>query len=144
MDLVSATQEQYTAFRAKYCYKIAAGDEALLPLSFAFLSCLPFCEGVVQTEEITEAQMFIAFAMSSAGGGFDPAAIVDEKILVTRELGREAIVREYELREGMTGTDSISLLRRMPVAYGLLSKHLCPDVIEADGTRPFQAGAYVV
>ena len=145
MALVSATEEEYKAFLDKYGYGCELGQESLLALSFAFLSSLPFCDGanVAQTEAITEAQMFIAYAMSEKGGGFNPAALADAKTLIKRNIGRSAIVREYEVNELLAGTDPMSQLRKIPMALGLLNQYLCPVAVAGEDA-PFIAGAFVV
>lgn len=145
MALVPATETEYQAFLDKFGFSIASCDLKHLPLSFAFLSSLPFCDDdPAQTPQITEAQLFIAYSMSNGGGGFNPTAIAGDRILIKEELGREAIVEEYQVNELLSGTDPMSLLRSMPMAFGLLSKYLCPVAVTEDGEAPFQAGIFVV
>lgn len=134
MAIVSATNEQFTAFLTKYGYEIADDESALLPLSFVFLSTLPFCSGTESDGQITDAQCFIAYSMSSTGGGFNPAAIAEAKTLTKKGLGRGAITKEWAVNELLSGTDPVSMLRTMPIAYGLLNNYLCES----------RGGGYVV
>lgn len=142
MSLVAATEGEYTTFRTKYGRTIADGEEAFLPLSFAFLSTLPFCAGdaVEQTAAITEAQCFIAYAMSANGGGFDPTLMGDAKTLIKKNLGRSAIVKEYEINAQLVGTDPMSMLRKIPMALALLDSVLCPVPVAGESA----AGVFVV
>lgn len=125
MAIVSATIEQFTAFLTKYGYEIADDESALLPLSFTFLSTLPFCSSTDSDDQIIEAQCFIAYSMSANGGGFNPAAIAEAKTLTKKGLGRGAITKEWAVNELLNGTDPVSMLRAMPIAYGLLNGYLC-------------------
>jgi len=146
MALISATPAEYAAFLTKYGFSLPSGEPDFLPLSFTFLSTLPFCEGfsnVSSSPEILEAQMFIAYAMSSAGGGFSPVALADSRTVVEESIGRNALVEKYSINETLIGTDPMSMLRSVPMALGLLDSLLCP-VPAADEATTFRAAAFVV
>lgn len=135
MALVSATEPELTVFLAKYGYSIEEDATSLLALSFAFLSTLPFRDvESIDAERVAEAQCFIAYSMSANGGGFDPSAIAEAKTLTKKGLGRGAITKEWTVNELLNGTDPVSQLRAMPLAFGLLNNYL------SYGT----AGAFVV
>lgn len=123
MTPVSATEEQFTAFLTKYGYIVDGDTSPLLALSHAFLLTLPLSESA-DSERVVEAQCFIAYAISENGGGFNPAAIAEAKTLVKSGLGRSAIVDEWKINELLSGTDPLSLLRSIPLAYGLLKEYL--------------------
>ena len=128
MSLVSATEQEFADFQLKYGYSVDAGEAHLLPLSFAFAQTLPFCEGVeVDQDRFVEGQCFIAYAMSQAGGGFNPAAVAEAKTLVKKGLGRSAITKEWAVNQDLIGTDPMSQLKSVPMAYGLLKTYLCAE-----------------
>lgn len=125
MALVSATEPELTVFLAKYGYSIEEDGTPLLALSFAFLSTLPFRDvESVDVDRVAEAQCFIAYSMSANGGGFDPSAIAEAKTLIKEGLGRGAMIEEYSINTMLSGTDPISRLRSLPLAFGLLDKYL--------------------
>lgn len=122
MAITAATSEQFDTFLTDYGYTVAAEDKSrLLALSLAFLGTIDLC----QEGETHVAQCFIAYAMSAAGGGFNPAAVADDKTLVAKGLGRNAISKEWQVNDSLTGTDPVTLLKRVPMAYGLLRPLLC-------------------
>lgn len=122
----SATTERYQQFIAKYGYTHEGDVSPLLALSFAFLSALPFREGAeLDDDTLAEAQCFIAYAMSTTGGGFNPAAIAEAKTLTKKGIGKSEILKEWKVNELLIGNDPISLLRSMVIPYGLLNKYLC-------------------
>lgn len=125
MTLLSAAEPELNAFLAKYGYSIEEDATPLLALSFAFLSTLPFRDvESVDVDRVAEAQCFIAYSMSGNGGGFDPSAITEAKTLTKKGLGRGAITKEWAVNELLNGTDPISQLRAMPLAFGLLNNYL--------------------
>lgn len=132
----SITVEEYETFLSEFGYDQAGDKRLVINLSFAFLSTLPFCEGVTEDETkievIAQAQSFIAYAMSEEGGGLNPAAVSDTRITVTEELGRDAIVDEFEVNSELIGADPVSFLKRVQIAYGLLRPLLCDG--EQNGT----------
>lgn len=128
MALVSATEQEFADFQAKYGYTVDAGETHLLPLSFAFVQTLPFCaDAEVDQDRFAEGQCFIAYAMSQAGGGFNPAAVAEAKTLVKKGLGRSAITKEWAVNQDLIGTDPMSQLKSVPMAYGLLKTYLCTE-----------------
>jgi len=146
MALTSASTDEYKAFRQKYGYAIAGGNDAQhLALAFAFLKSLPFCNADQgDTDETKEAQFFIAYAMSEEGGGFNFTAPVDPRTLKKKEIGRNAIVKEWETNDLLVGTDPMSMLRRIPMALASINGLLCPVATDAEGVSTVEGGAYVV
>lgn len=126
MSLTSATVAEFDAFLLKYGWTVDEDKEVLLALSFAFLKTLSFCVAV-DDAVIVEAQCFIAYSMSSGGGGFDPSALASDKILTEEHLGRGAIIEKYEINDLLSGTTPLNMLRTMPLAYGTLRPYLCGD-----------------
>lgn len=121
MIITAATPEQFDEFLTEYGYTVPDGDKSrLLALSLSFLGTLDMCaEG-----ETHVAQCFIAYAMRD-GGGFDPVAVADDKTLIAKGLGRNAIAKEWQVNDSLTGTEPLTLLKRVPMAYGLLRPLLC-------------------
>ena len=127
MAITSASSLDYSVFLATYGYTASPNDAASLALAFAFMGTLPFCDGAdtVQTPAMTQAQLFIAYAISS--GAFNPSAVVSSTVLIEEDIGRSALVEKYAVvNDALTGSDPMSLLQSMPMAYGLLSGSLCP------------------
>jgi|GEM_PF-3641415 len=123
MDVTAATSEQFDTFLTTYGYTVDDDDDKarLLALSLSFLSTIELCvEGATD-----QAQCFIAYAMSANGGGFNPAAVSDDKTLTKKGVGRSAIVKEWEVNDELSGTDTLSMLKRIPMAYALLKPLLC-------------------
>ena len=133
MALIAATADEFDAFLTTFKYDLIDDREKLLALSFAFIGSLPFCDGVVQTPQITQAQLFIAYAMSEEGGSFNPAVMADNRTLIKENLGRSAIVEEFKVNDELMGTDPFTLLKRIPMAYGLLAPFLCPGCADVSG-----------
>ena len=133
MALTSATESEFADFLTKYGFTLASGEQAPLALSFAFLSTLPFCTDVEDNAAIREAQCFIAFAMTSQGGAFNPAAMREPKTLVKKGLGRGAITKEWEVNSELSGVDATSALKTLPIAYGILKPYLCVDPASSYG-----------
>lgn len=131
MAIVAATSEQFNDFLALYGYTVDDGEKArLLALSLAFLSTVELCkEG-----ETHEAQCFIAYAMSTNGGGFNPATVADDRVLTKKGIGSGAIVKEWDVNSELSGADPVSLLKRVPMAYGLLKPLMC----SASGVECFE------
>lgn len=129
MSLIAATQEQFAEFLSRYGYPDPS--ESVLPLlamSFAFTRTLPFCsDQEVNADVLVEAQCFIAYSISAAGGGFSPNAVADARIKVEEGLGRTALVDKWKVNEQLIGTEPIDLLKKLPLAYGLLKGFLCTD-----------------
>jgi len=88
--------------------------------------------------------MFIAYAMSDDGGGFDPAAVTDGRVVKREELGRDAIVDEYQILDDMQGSDPYTLLKRVPLALGLLNPYLCPGGDVSGNEGKYQPAVFVV
>lgn len=123
---VFATDADFAEFLTKFGYSVDA-ETHLLPLAAAFISTLPFCDdAVIDDAKIIEAQCFVAYSISANGGGFDPAALVAAKTLTKSGLGRGAIVDEWKVNESLMGTDPMSLLKSMPLVYGMLRSYMCP------------------
>ena len=125
VEVTAVTTEQFSAFLDRYGF--ATTDETHpLPLAYMFMKTLPFCDNaVVDDETMVEAQCFIAYSISITGGGFNPAAIAEAKTLTKSGLGRSAIVDEWKVNEALIGTDPVSLLKSLPLAYGLLKSYIC-------------------
>ena len=122
MAITAATSEQFDAFLTTYGYTVEVGEKArLLALSLSFLSTIELCAD----GETDQAQCFIAYAMSAKGGGFNPVAVADDKTLTKKGIGRSAVLKEWEVNDDLSGTDSLSMLKRIPMAYGLLKPLLC-------------------
>ncbi len=126
MELETATEAEFDTFLSAYGYTVAGDKDQLLALSFAFLSTLDFCADEGDT---VPGQCFIAYAISEEGGGFDLVSTVDDKTLTKKGLGRGAMVKEYAINAELAGTDSVAMLRRMPMAYGSLRSLLCQSSI---------------
>jgi len=124
MDITAATPEQFDAFLSGYDYTVEPEAKSrLLALSMQFLRTIEICkEG-----ETHEAQCEIAYRMSEEGGAFNPGAVSDGKSLIKKGLGRNAVVKEWEVNEELSGTDAISMLKRLPMAYGMLKPLLCQN-----------------
>lgn len=145
MALTSASVTDFDAFLSQYGYTVSGDKAQLLALSFAFLRSLPFCDSDQATNaDIIEAQGFIAYAMSVEGGGFNPAGMVDNRTLTKEGIGRNALVEEWEVNDALSGTDAYTLIKRLPIAYGLLSQYLCGVDTNADGSTTHIASVFVV
>lgn len=132
----SATEADFTAFLAKYGYTVAADAGPLLALSYAFISTLPWCDSDQENHaSITEAQCFIARAMSEEGGAFDPSARASG--LVVKREKADSLEQEYMFNESVNqGADSLSLLKSLAIPYGLLQPFLCETAtVTADTHR---------
>lgn len=135
MAITAATPEQFDTFLSTYGYTVEDGDKSrLLALSLSFLNTID----LTGDGETYEAQCFIAYAMSPAGGGFNPATLSDNKTLTKKGLGRSAVVKEWEVNSELSGSDSVSLLKRIPMAYGLLKPMLSQAAIASGGIGTFE------
>lgn len=139
--LTSATEAEFTTFLATYGYTVAADAGPLLALSFVFLSTLPWRDAAQEsTPVITDAQCFVAYSMSAEGGRFNPSAKVDNVFLTKKKV--ETLEQQFEVNESLTGTDAMSLLRSLPMAYGLLGEHLSEAPVLTSETH--RAGVFWV
>lgn len=125
MAIANASAQDYATFQSTYGYTPTVNDSAYLALAFAFMGALPFCDGVEQSDAITQAQFFIAQSIST--GAFNPAAVVDTRILVEDSIGRNAITEKWDVvNEDLISADPLTILKTMPIAYALLSGSMCP------------------
>jgi len=143
--ITSATKAEFTAFLTTYGYTVdgISGDSApLLALSHIYLQTLPWCDSEQGDHaSIKTAQCFIAYAMSAEGGGFNPSARIDGLVVKSKAVG--TLEKEFMFNENVdSGSSSISLLKSLPIAYGMLSPFLCESqTVDAD---THQAAVYVV
>ena len=73
---------------------------------------------------ILRAQMFLGWCMSDKGGELDATKGTDARQLTRRAIGRNSIEREWSFDKELAKTDSLSLLKRCPLAYALLDDFL--------------------
>ncbi len=140
--LTSATETEFTAFLSTYGYTVAQNSASLLALSFLYLNTLPFCDADQDsTNTITTAQCLIAYNMSTEGGAWNPVAQVERQGIKSKKV--DTLEKEFfEAAGDLAGTDAMSLLRSLPMAYALLSPYLCATpVVSADS---HQASVWVV
>lgn len=140
--LTSATEAEFNAFLATHGYTVSSGVPPLLALSLAFMNALSWCNPEQEdTEQTKIAQLFIAYAMSAEGGGFNPAARAES--LVTRSESVGSLKEEFMFNDSVDlGTTTVSLIKSLPIPYGLLHPLLCDiQEITADNHR---ASVYVV
>lgn len=64
-------------------------------------------------------------AYQIAIGAFDPSAVRDGRSLTERSIGRNALVRKWSVDQALQGSEPITLLQRLPLAYGMLKSLLC-------------------
>ena len=123
--LTSATEAEFTDFLTRYGYAVAQDTGPLLALSELFMMTLPWCDDAQEsTAATTAAQCFIAYAMSAEGGAFNPAGIANTQNVKSQKV--DTLEKEFFAADSaLSGTDAMSLLKRLPVAYGLLSSLLC-------------------
>ena len=123
MALTTATTAELDSFIVDYNIETIddAAKPSLLKLSFAFLGTVKFCSDV-DTGVFVQAQCFVIKAISE---GFSPSGVVDSKTLVGKGLGRSAIVKKWEVNKDLVGTDSISMIKTIPMAYNLLKQFMC-------------------
>ena len=69
---------------------------------------------------------------------------MDGRVAITEELGRDAIVDEYKIIDDMQGSDPYTLLKRVPLALGLLNPYLCPDGDVSGNEGKYQPAFLVV
>lgn len=140
--LTSATQAEFTAFLTTYGYTVAANAAPLLALSMAFLNTLPWCDDadLADTDNIDaikQAQLFIAYAMSVEGGGFNPTTQASNIYVSKEKVG--PLEQEFDIDDSAGNNNSgnsIGLLKNMPLIHGLISSLLCEPVeLTADSHR---------
>ncbi len=125
-DLTPATELEFTTFLAKYGYSVTEDKEILLARSFAFLDSLPFCDDVdLDADVVVEGQCFLAYAMSTEGGLFDPFAIADPKTLIEKGIGRNAVSKKWQVNDDLNDHTPISNLKTVPMAFGVLKNYMC-------------------
>lgn len=124
LDVTPATDTQLDDFLALYGYTIPNADKTvLLARSLALLNTVQIC----QEGDTYVAQCFIAYAMSAEGGGLNPTALLESKTLTKKGLGRNAIVKEWDVNTELSGTNTIAILKRIPMAYAILEPLLCQN-----------------
>lgn len=136
----SITNADFETFLSDTCLQGVSETEykQLLALSHSFLCSLPFCEDAeIDPAKLLQAQGFIAYAMSQAGGGFNVVSSQSTSVaggrLIEKNLGRSALVKRYEYSDdssssGGSGSEPLDVLKAMSkLAYGLLSGYMCPD-----------------
>lgn len=117
-----ATPAELDAFIIDYDLTIQDADKPLLlRLSQDFMETLRFCSDV-DAGIYVKAQCFLIKAISE---GFSPDGIAEDKILVEKGLGRSAIVKKWKIDKSLSGTDSMTAIKRLPMVYNLLSPYLC-------------------
>lgn len=138
--LSAITQEKFTAWQAKYGFTIAGDEVAPLALANAFVNALPLCDDAVDTDSSDDGQAFIAYAMTTGGGNFNPAAIVSNQAVKREKV--DSIEIEYQ-SNALTDADNspLALLQTIPMAYGLLAPSICENAADL-GLK--QMGAFVV
>ena len=123
MDPIPATITEFNQFLDEYGYCLKDFDDTrktqMLNRAFAFISTLEFC----QEGSTVPGQCEIAYQM--ALGAFDPSAATDGRSLTERSIGRNALVRKWSVDESLQGTEPVTLLQRLPLAYGMLKSLLC-------------------
>ena len=126
-----ATVTEFDAWLTKFNYSVEPADKPfLLALANTFVKTVDFCSGTA--EDLIEGQLFLAYGM---GNGFDPVSVTDGKDLVEKGIGRNAIVKRWEINAATAGTDAVPMLRRVPMAYNLLSPFICSaSLVVADAT----------
>lgn len=125
MAITAARSEEFETFLSQNGYELGSDDVAavLLHRSFRFISTLSFCvEG-----STLEGQCHLAYAMRS-GGQFSPDAIAEDKALVKKGIGRNAITKEWQVNDELSGTDSLTMLKKVPMAYAELKHLLCDEL----------------
>lgn len=138
--LTSATEAEFTAFQIKYGYTVTADPLPLLALSFSFLQTLPWkIKNQESTDSIIEAQCFIAISIYR--DEFDPSARIEDMRVTKKKV--DTLEKHFEANDYLQGTDPVTLLRSMPIAYGLLYPYLSPSSI-ANGGLVHDAGVFVV
>ena len=127
-----ATESEFDAWLAlrNYSIVVAADKPFLLQLAFDYMGTLAFCQGTA--EDLITGQLFLAYALAN---GFDPVSPVDGKSLIEKGLGRSAIVKKWSINALTAGTDSVSMLRKSPMAFNQLMQYLCVEsLVVADPT----------
>ena len=138
-ELTAITEVELAAFFSEQCLTPAPADtdiKRLLALSFDFLCALPWCpDAEIDQAKFIKAQAYLVWAMTEAGGGFNPLSIQSGEQLKRRNIGRTAIEKEWFARpDNLNGTSPIYLLRQLSMPYGLLINWLCPELEEATST----------
>lgn len=135
----SITGAEFKTFLTDFCYQVDETEhKRILALSHSFLCSLPFCEDAeVDPDKLLQAQGLIAYALSTAGGGFNivssPSTASAGGRLIERSIGRNALVRKFEYSDDSSSSSSnssepLEILKAMSkLAYGLLSGYMCPE-----------------
>ena len=139
MANVSATEIELDTFLGVYGFAVAGDKQVLLARSIAFLNTLEFCKEP-DHKLFKDAQGFLVTAIEN---GLDLFATADSKTLVERGLGRNAIVKKWQVDETLSGTDSLSKLKAIPQVYNMLAPYLCGYVDPTQANTPCPA-VYVV
>ena len=134
MELTTATAEQFDAFLlARNLSVDEDAKSSALVVSFDFLELLEFCTDE-ESPDTVKAQCYIALAVAD-GGVFSPADAVDSKTLIEKGVGRSAIEKTWSINDALSGTDAITMLKRVPMAYNILKPLLCDT---GSGVRSFE------
>lgn len=135
----SITGAEFSTFLTDFCYQVDETEhKKILALSHSFLCSLPFCDDAdIDPVKLLQAQGFIAYAMSQAGGGFNVVSSQSTSVaggrLIEKNLGRSALVKRYEYSDDSSSSSSnssepLEILKSMSkLAYGLLSGYMCPE-----------------
>ena len=125
MALTSATLPELEAFLSDFNFVIDDSlKQPLLKLSFVFLKTIKFC-AVVETEVFVQAQCFIIKAIAIDGIKLD--GVTDIGVLTGKSVGAGSVKssKTFELSKELSGADSISRLKRIPMSYNLLKQFMC-------------------
>jgi len=131
--LTSATAAEFDTFLTTYGHTVASSSAPLLALSFAFMNTIPWCDDADLTDPIIQqAQMFLAYAMSAEGGGFNPQTQTGNIYTTKEKVG--PLEQEYKLdTTSASGKDVMGLLKTFPIIYGMLQPFICEPVELAAG-----------
>ena len=140
--LTSATEAEFTAFLTTREYDVAGSVGPLLVQSLDYLETLPWCDSEQEsTDAIKKAQLYIAYAMSTEGGGFNPAERASA--LVTKVEDLKGLKEEFMFNESVDlGSSSLSQLKSLSIPYGLLFPYMCSRNEITEGNH--RASVFVV
>ena len=134
MDLTSATLPELETFLSDFNITIDNAEKpSLLKLSFVFLRTIKFC-GVVDAEAFVQAQCFIIKAIAIDGIRLD--GVTDVGVLTRKSVGAGSVKssKTFEFNKELSGADSLSVIKRIPMSYNLLKPYICNS---GGGVRSF-------
>ncbi len=122
------TVADFEQFLLKFGFEVLDDKEVLLRKAFVFMQSLSWIASHREPYSVDDnfiiAQCYLAASVDSGSLGFDFNEFNAPKILTRKGIGSGAIAKTWEVNNETMGSDSLSILKRLPFVFNLLSPFL--------------------